>query len=451
MFALALALTSGSLASADIEFKSSGPVSIFVDGRQAAQSNPLKHRMSGLEAGVHELRVVGMFGKTLYEAEIDLPDNTITYASWDHGEIKVLSTDWLPREDEAIVDDEPRVTSTLAQYQEQAGRLREAADSYTRALAVQPMSRELKYRRALVLLNVGEHARAESAAAEAQGQHPDDLRFPRLRARAAFSAGERDRAFTMLEEVARRFPRDTQTQFALADMYIDASRGMDGERVLRELVRLEPDNADALNYLGYLLANENRNLDEAIRGMTAAGATWLDLPTNGSAVPFLSRIFVASPYIATVFLIGISIGALGLVRTTTRSVDLLVAWAIVLMLLSSPLSWETYDLLLLVPVASAWTAGEVEVPRSLTVVWLGILVGVASVATATGFYPHLTTLRPALIVRAVFVVILGYFSLAQRRGGRGERSGQHAQGRPGGNRPALGGGSGLAESHWVFE
>jgi tetratricopeptide (TPR) repeat protein len=165
----------------------------------------------------------------------------------------------------AVVEDEPRVASTLAQYQEQAGLLREAADNYTRALAVQPMSRELKFRRAIVLLNAGEHARAEAAAAEAQGQHPDDLRFPRLRARAAFDSGARDRAFTLLEATARQFPRDTQTQFALSDMYNDAGRGPDAERVLRQLIQIEPDNADALNYLGYLLADENRNLDEAVR------------------------------------------------------------------------------------------------------------------------------------------------------------------------------------------
>jgi hypothetical protein len=96
MFALALALVHRSDAAADIEFKSSSPVSIYVDGRQASQPSPLKHRMSALDAGVHQLKVVGMFGKTLYEAEIDLPDNTITRASWERGEIKVVSTDWLP-------------------------------------------------------------------------------------------------------------------------------------------------------------------------------------------------------------------------------------------------------------------------------------------------------------------------------------------------------------------
>lgn len=166
---------------------------------------------------------------------------------------------------EAIVDDEPRVASTLAQYQEEAGLLKEAADSYTKALAIQPMSRELKFRRALVLINAGEFARAEAAANEAQMQHADDVRFPRLRAQAVFEGGNPARAITILEGAARLFPRDTATQFALADMYSEANRGADAERVLRQLLQVEPDNANALNYLGYLLANANRQLDEAVR------------------------------------------------------------------------------------------------------------------------------------------------------------------------------------------
>ena len=100
--ALALVLAPAAHAASDIEFKSSSPVSIFVDGQQASQPNPLKHRASELDPGVHQLKVVGMFGKTLYEAEIDLPDNTITYAAWERGEIKVLSTDWLPKEEVAV-------------------------------------------------------------------------------------------------------------------------------------------------------------------------------------------------------------------------------------------------------------------------------------------------------------------------------------------------------------
>ena len=39
------------------------------------------------------------------------------------------------RRSSEIVEDEPRVASALAQYQEQAGQLKEAAENYTRALA----------------------------------------------------------------------------------------------------------------------------------------------------------------------------------------------------------------------------------------------------------------------------------------------------------------------------
>ena len=106
-------------AEAVIEFKTSGPVpvQIFVDGRQATLTGNLRQRVAGLEPGVHELRVSGMFGKTLYEAEIDLPDDTITTAAWEHGQIKVLSTDWLEREEDAVaaVEAEAPADSAVAE------------------------------------------------------------------------------------------------------------------------------------------------------------------------------------------------------------------------------------------------------------------------------------------------------------------------------------------------
>ena len=164
-----------------------------------------------------------------------------------------------------IVDDEPRVASTLAQYQEQAGLLKDAAQSYTRALAVEPTSRALKFRRIATVLSDGNYAQAAAFAAEAQAQHPDDLRFPRLRARAVFEGGDPARALTILEPTAKAYPKDTTTQLALADLYSDAGRDGDAERTLRQLIEMEPANADALNYLGYLLATRGRALDEAVR------------------------------------------------------------------------------------------------------------------------------------------------------------------------------------------
>jgi tetratricopeptide (TPR) repeat protein len=163
-----------------------------------------------------------------------------------------------------VVMDEPRVASTLAQYQEQAGQLPGAVESYTIALAIEPGNRELKFRRVVVLFNAGEFAQAATFAGDAQDQHPEDLRFPRLRARALFDSGAPARALSILEPTAKANPRDANTQFAMADLYTDAGRIDDAERTLRRLLDIEPGNAAVLNYLGYLLADNGRQLDEAI-------------------------------------------------------------------------------------------------------------------------------------------------------------------------------------------
>jgi len=164
-----------------------------------------------------------------------------------------------------IVDDEPRVASTLAQYQEQAGLLKEAAESYTRALAIEPTSRGLKFRRIAALYNARNFVQAAAFAEEAQSQHPEDLRFPRLHARAVFEGGDPGRALAILEPTARAHPTDVTTQLALADLYNDAGRDREAERTLRRYLDAEPADAQALNHLGYLLANRGRALDEAVR------------------------------------------------------------------------------------------------------------------------------------------------------------------------------------------
>ena len=166
---------------------------------------------------------------------------------------------------EVIVDDEPRVASTLAQYQERAGLLKEAAQSYTRALVVEPTSRALKFRRIAAVFNDRNFAQAAAFAAEAQAQHPNDLRFPRLRARAVFENGDPAQALIILEPTARAYPTDTATQLALADLYDDAGRDGEAERTLRRYLEVEPADARVLNHLGYLLANRGRALDEAVR------------------------------------------------------------------------------------------------------------------------------------------------------------------------------------------
>jgi tetratricopeptide (TPR) repeat protein len=166
---------------------------------------------------------------------------------------------------EIIVDEEPRVAAALGQYQEQAGLLREAAATYTKALAVQPTSRELKSRRIAALYGARDFTAAASFAGDAKRQHPEDARFPRLEARALFDAGDKVGGVSVLEAAAKTFPRDTPTLYALADIYRDAGRATDAEQALRRVLVIEPANPNALNYLGYLLAMRGDKLDEAVQ------------------------------------------------------------------------------------------------------------------------------------------------------------------------------------------
>jgi Flp pilus assembly protein TadD len=178
-----------------------------------------------------------------------------------------------------IVDDEPRVAAALAVYQEQSGLLSEAAATYTKALAVQPMNRELKFRRIAVLQSAKDYARAAAFASDARKQHPEDARFPRLQGRALFASGDRSAGVSVLEGAVRAFPKDIPTQYDLADVYRDAGRQADAERALRQILMAEPGHANALNYLGYLLALRGAQLDEAVQLVRRA----LDAePTNGA-------------------------------------------------------------------------------------------------------------------------------------------------------------------------
>src|SRR5262245_13267462 len=164
-----------------------------------------------------------------------------------------------------ILEEEPRVASALARYQEDAGLLKEAADTLTLALAIQPNSRDLKVRRIAVLLEAKDYAKAAGFAGDARKQHPDDPRFPRLQGRALFDSGDKSAGISVLESAVKTFPKDMNTLFTLADVYADAGRPVDAERSLRQLIAAEPNNASALNYLGYLLATRGEQLDEAVR------------------------------------------------------------------------------------------------------------------------------------------------------------------------------------------
>jgi tetratricopeptide (TPR) repeat protein len=163
-----------------------------------------------------------------------------------------------------VVEYLPALAFDLGRYLEQDGQLKEAAAAYTVALSQQPNNRQLKLLRIAALYNAKEFTEAARYAGEARKQHPDDVNFPRLQARALFDGGDKSGAITVAESAAKAFPKDAQTQFVLVDLYQDAGRSADAEKLLRQMLANEPANPRVLNHLGYLLANRGDQLEEAI-------------------------------------------------------------------------------------------------------------------------------------------------------------------------------------------
>jgi tetratricopeptide (TPR) repeat protein len=163
-----------------------------------------------------------------------------------------------------VVEFVPSLAVELARYLEQDGQLREAAAAYTIALTQRPSDRQLKLQRIVALLKAKEFGQAAAFAGEARKQHPDDVNFPVVQSQALFEAGDRSGAIAVAEAAAKTFPRDLSTQWNLVDLYSDAGRSNDTERVLRQILAAEPSDPRALNHLGYLLATRGEQLDEAV-------------------------------------------------------------------------------------------------------------------------------------------------------------------------------------------
>ncbi len=103
-----------------------------------------------------------------------------------------------------------------------------------------------------------------TAAREADVRSGTFTRMASNLAAALQELGEQPRAIAVLEAAQRRDPTDTDLQFELAAGYERSGRTEDAERVFRALIAKDPQHAEALNYLGYMLAERGRQLDEAV-------------------------------------------------------------------------------------------------------------------------------------------------------------------------------------------
>jgi tetratricopeptide (TPR) repeat protein len=165
---------------------------------------------------------------------------------------------------------------------------------------------------------------AIDVARKARAENAGDLRFARLEAQALRQSGKTDEAVGVLQDFVKQQEKP-ESYVALAQIYSDAKRGAEAVKVLqdaqtkfpgdttigfelgavldkqkkfaeseaafRQVLSKEPDNAPALNYIGYMLAERGERLNESVELLKKALAIE---PDNGSFLDSLGWAYYKS-------------------------------------------------------------------------------------------------------------------------------------------------------------
>jgi tetratricopeptide (TPR) repeat protein len=196
---------------------------------------------------------------------------------------------------------------------ERIGQADRAVSTFEEARKLDPSNPIIASYLVQAQISAKKYPEAIEAVRAARAQHGDDVRLARLEAQALHGSGRTDQGIAVLEDLLKRRGDDPRAHIALAQAYSEAERGNQAVRVLqtaqarfpteslltfelgatfdkhkrhaeaeaafRQLVAREPENAPALNYLGYILAERGEKLDESVEFVKRA----LKIePENGS-------------------------------------------------------------------------------------------------------------------------------------------------------------------------
>ena len=164
----------------------------------------------------------------------------------------------------------------LGEHQHEAryylGRIHDSRSEYARAIEQYgavgeggyQLDAELRRAELLALSGDLQAGRDELSGLRARYPEPgEQLRFVLAEGRMLRESGHHTEAFDVLSSGLERFEGDAELLYARALTADKLGRDKRFEADLNEIIRREPDNAHALNALGYWLVDRNQRLDEA--------------------------------------------------------------------------------------------------------------------------------------------------------------------------------------------
>jgi len=150
-----------------------------------------------------------------------------------------------------------------AQSAELLDNQREAIDWYEKVTGERSMRAIM--RQAFLLAGLGDIERAQNLLAQLRITDDIGIRSQSYQAEAQIlqEAGDIDKAFQVLNNGLELLPEDTSLRYARALMAVGLGELELAESDLRQIISMQPDNAAAINALGYTLADMTERYDEA--------------------------------------------------------------------------------------------------------------------------------------------------------------------------------------------
>ncbi len=97
-----------------------------------------------------------------------------------------------------------------------------------------------------------------------RGQSRLEILFTTIESGALILAGYTNEARTLLDNSLNKYPNETDLLFARVLLFDNLGDQAGSEQDLRQIIRMRPDDARALNHLGYMLADQTTRYDEAL-------------------------------------------------------------------------------------------------------------------------------------------------------------------------------------------
>ena len=114
-------------------------------------------------------------------------------------------------------------------------------------------------------LRADKNEEAHATATALRKELPDNPEHWSLESYSLVQLGKKDEAVRLLSEEVQRRPDDADLLFAKGSIYDTLGQREEALRVMETIITKHPRHARALNYIGYSLAEDNKDLDRALR------------------------------------------------------------------------------------------------------------------------------------------------------------------------------------------